>query len=59
VLLIQFSIFITKRDDDIMARADITNFNWHDLRHEALSRLAERGALPVLENAKKIHPFTS
>ena len=30
-------------------RADIVDFTWHDLRHEALSRLAERGDLSVLE----------
>ncbi len=30
-------------------RAKIENFTWHDLRHEALSRLAERGDLSVLE----------
>lgn len=30
-------------------RAKIDNFRWHDLRHEALSRLAERGDLSVLE----------
>lgn len=32
-------------------RAKIENFTWHDLRHEALSRLAERGDLNVLELA--------
>lgn len=30
-------------------RANLANFRWHDLRHEALSRLAERGDLSVLE----------
>jgi integrase len=30
-------------------RAKIKDFTWHDLRHEALSRLAERGDLSVLE----------
>ena len=30
-------------------RTGITNFTFHDLRHEALSRLAERGDLSVLE----------
>lgn len=33
------------------ARADIEDFTWHDLRHEALSRLAERGDMSVLELA--------
>jgi len=32
-------------------RAGITDYTWHDLRHEALSRLAERGDLSVLEMA--------
>lgn len=32
-------------------RAGIMDFTWHDLRHEALSRLAERGDLSVLELA--------
>lgn len=32
-------------------RANITDYTWHDLRHEALSRLAERGDLSVLEMA--------
>jgi len=32
-------------------RAKIENYTWHDLRHEALSRLAERGDLSVLEMA--------
>jgi integrase len=32
-------------------RAKIENYTWHDLRHEALSRLAERGDLNVLELA--------
>lgn len=32
-------------------RAGIKDFTWHDLRHEALSRLAERGDLSVLELA--------
>lgn len=32
-------------------RAGIRDFSWHDLRHEALSRLAERGDLSVLELA--------
>lgn len=30
-------------------RAEIENFTWHDIRHEALSALAERGDLSVLE----------
>lgn len=32
-------------------RAGVTNYTWHDLRHEALSRLAERGDFSVLELA--------
>lgn len=32
-------------------RADIDDYTWHDLRHEALSRLAERGDLSVFELA--------
>ena len=32
-------------------RAGIKDFTWHDLRHEALSRLAERGDMSVLELA--------
>lgn len=32
-------------------RAGIADYTWHDLRHEALSRLAERGDLSVLELA--------
>lgn len=32
-------------------RAEIQNFTFHDLRHEALSRLAERGDFSVLELA--------
>jgi integrase len=33
------------------ARAGVTDYTWHDLRHEALSRLAERGDFTVLELA--------
>ncbi|MHB8938547.1 MAG: tyrosine-type recombinase/integrase [Thiobacillus sp.] len=32
-------------------RAGIGGYTWHDLRHEALSRLAERGDLSLLEMA--------
>lgn len=32
-------------------RAKVEDFRWHDLRHEALSRFAERGDLSVLELA--------
>lgn len=34
-----------------VARAGIKDFTFHDLRHEALSRLAERGDLSLLEMA--------
>lgn len=34
-----------------VARAGIQDYTWHDLRHEALSRLAERGDFTVLEIA--------
>lgn len=30
-------------------RAGLEDFHWHDLRHEAISRLAERGDLSILE----------
>ena len=30
-------------------RAGLEDFTWHDLRHEAISRLAERGDLSILE----------
>lgn len=33
-------------------RAGINNYTWHDLRHEALSRLAERGDFDILEMAQ-------
>lgn len=33
-------------------RASIANFTFHDLRHEALSRLAERGDFSILELAE-------
>ena len=33
------------------ARAEVADYTWHDLRHEALSRLAERGDFSVLELA--------
>lgn len=32
-------------------RANISDFHWHDLRHESISRFAERGDLSVLELA--------
>jgi integrase len=32
-------------------RAEVKDFRWHDLRHEALSRFAERGDLSLLELA--------
>lgn len=32
-------------------RANINDFHWHDLRHESISRFAERGDLSVLELA--------
>ena len=32
-------------------RVGIANYTWHDLRHESLSRLAERGDLSILELA--------
>lgn len=35
----------------VCTRAGIENLHFHDLRHEALSRLAERGDLSVLELA--------
>jgi integrase len=33
-------------------RAGISDYTWHDLRHEALSRFAERGDLSLLELAE-------
>ena len=36
---------------DAVKRAGISDFTFHDLRHEALSRLAERGDFSVLELA--------
>ncbi|MHB1658045.1 MAG: site-specific integrase [Acidithiobacillus sp.] len=33
-------------------RAGLEDFTWHDLRHEALSRLASRGDLSLIELAK-------
>ena len=33
-------------------RAGISDYTWHDLRHEALSRYAERGDLSLLELAE-------
>lgn len=33
-------------------RAGIEDYTWHDLRHEALSRLAERGDFDILEMAQ-------
>jgi integrase len=33
------------------ARAEIIDFTWHDLRHEALSRIAERGDFNLIEMA--------
>lgn len=32
-----------------VVRADITDFTFHDLKHEAMSRLAERGDFSILE----------
>jgi len=32
-------------------RAGIEDYRWHDLRHESLSRFAERGDLSILELA--------
>ena len=32
-------------------RAKVDNFRWHDLRHEAISRIAETGKLTLLEMA--------
>lgn len=40
-----------KREDEIAADTLLTNLHFHDLRHEALSRLAERGDLSVIELA--------
>lgn len=34
-----------------VARAGIDGYTWHDLRHEAISRLAERGDLSLIELA--------
>lgn len=42
---------VYKAFERAVARAGIQDYTWHDLRHEALSRLAERGDLSVLELA--------
>jgi len=42
---------IYKAFEHACRRAGIDDYRWHDLRHEALSRLAERGDLSVLELA--------
>lgn len=34
-----------------VARANIDDFTWHDIRHEAISRIAETGRLSLLEIA--------
>lgn len=40
-----------KKEDDIAADPLLLDLTFHDLRHEALSRLAERGDLSVIELA--------
>ena len=42
---------LTRAFERACARAGVVDYRWHDLRHEALSRLAERGDFSVLELA--------
>lgn len=44
-------VTLTRAFTRACTRAKVADYHWHDLRHEALSRLAERGDFSVLEMA--------